>query len=112
MSQNRVCDTQTLQFLARQARSHKLNRQVNLDWAARELDEDGTHLLKLVLWGHNGSHSTELHHRVFVFAKVLGSHEPAFVTLDVLDIDWVRLTTADEYMASVSAADTEASTAT
>ena len=111
MSDNRVCDTQTLTFLAEQARNYRLNRQVDLDWVARQLDEDGTHLMKLVIWGHNGDQSSELHHRVYVFAKVIGSHEPAFVTLDVLHIDWVRLTTVDDYMQSVSAADTEASNA-
>jgi hypothetical protein len=105
---NRVCNTDTLLDLALDAKRFGLNRQIDYRLAERELDADGTHLLKLVLWGHNGSMGEPLHHRVYVFAKCIGTHEPQFFTLDIRDVLWRQLSTVDAYMASASAADGEA----
>lgn len=93
MTDLRVCNTDDLRHLVKQADRHDLNRRMDL--MGVRLDPEGNHVLSLILYGHNMDvPGTLLHHRVQVLAKTEGSMDPLCFVLDVLDTDWVRLKSA------------------
>jgi hypothetical protein len=94
----RVCNTADLRLLSsRSTDSHRIPADVN-----ERLDPEGSHVLNLVLWGHNVDNpDNDLHHRVRVLAKLSGTNEPSEpFLLDIRDTDWKRLMTAEQAKAN------------
>lgn len=89
MTEYRVCNTSDLRVLSSRSGKHGSDLSPALSAA---LDPDGTHVLRLALYGHNmDAQNTVLSHRIKVLAKVVGTDEPVEATLDMRDSDWKRL---------------------
>lgn len=88
----KVINTNDLKYLVSDANFQDFNRVPNLP---ANIDEDGTHVLELILYGHNMDSAPVLHHRTRVMVKVRGSMEPVEVILDVDDRNWQSLRAAD-----------------
>lgn len=86
----RVCTTDTLRVLAAEAETLHLNRQIVVP---DDIDPDGTHMLLMVLYGHNMDQASTLHHRCQVWMKMKDTGVPDTVLLDVTAAAWDGLQT-------------------
>lgn len=93
MSNIRVVNTTTLRRLMTAADTHDFNRRID---PSIPLDPDGWHVLSLILFDHNrgigaAPGGDPIHHRLSVLAKMVGTGNPASLTLDVTADDWNAL---------------------
>lgn len=91
MTDIRVADTANLLRLNAAAIQADFNRAADPEGLSATIDPDGTHVLCLVLFGHNMDTAPVLHHRVRVLAKATGSPVPRTFILDIADDEWRRL---------------------
>ena len=91
----KILDTRLLLALIREGNALDLNRQLDHDLVARDIDPEGTHLVVLILPYHQAhDKATPAHHRTEVYIKVTGSNEPVTAFLDVTDEAWGTLESA------------------
>lgn len=90
-------DMQIREVIADGAR-YDLNRQLS-DRITAKLDPDGTHILSLMLYGHNMDWDTTrpLHHRAYALLKLKdrGPDDPYTLMLDITDQRWRSLPSAE-----------------
>jgi len=92
----RIASTTVLLALIREGNALDLNRQLDHDLVARDIDPDGTHLAVMILPYHQGyDKATPDHHRTEVYIKVKNTSEPVVAFLDMTDDAWDTLETAD-----------------
>ena len=72
----RVCNTEDLITLARNANRQGFNRQAEPTSIEQVADPDGTHVVHIVLFGHNADHASILHHRCEVLMKTKNATSP------------------------------------
>jgi hypothetical protein len=93
----RIADTTTLLALIREGNALGLNRQLDYDGVAEDIDPKGTHVLGMVLPYHQAHDKTfPDHHRVSMHIKVKDSMEPLTAYVDITDAAWDSLTHAKD----------------
>jgi len=114
MYETRVANTQQLLELVTSARELGFNRQADYNSIAAMADEDGWHVLSVIVPFHTrmmppeGAHPDPVHHRVQVLMKVVGKTVPEVFILDVTDTQFRMLGTVAEAKAVIAERDADA----
>jgi hypothetical protein len=91
----KVINTSDLITLNHKAHRQEFNRVLDPHRVRALADPDGTHILRMVMYGHNMDTAAVLHHRAEVLIKVRNTMTPERAYIDIAAKDWDRLTDAE-----------------